>query len=94
METDMITYLLILFALIVLIYIKRNDIKRYFDKEKADIKELNDNDDEMEMMIQHYSIFRTTDLIDMMNRGELNEKELIAIKKIIADRQLPPSDSD
>ena len=82
----MIIYVLIACVVLMVVYIKRNDIRRYFDKEMSEISDLNDIDDEVQYLIEYYSVFKTEDLVEMMNKGNLNEKDLKAVRKIITDR--------
>lgn len=91
----MITFLVILVVTVLaVIYSRRHHIKHYFDKEMDDIEALNDIDDEVQYLIDYYSIFSTADLVEMMNKGNLNEKDLKAVRKIITDRQIPPPPPD
>lgn len=85
-----IKLLLIVFVLLIL-YSKRNNIKKYFDKEMSNIKDINDIDKETNALIDHYSSFSTESLIDKTNTDDLNERELKAIKKVLNDKQPPPA---
>ncbi|HSD14577.1 MAG TPA: hypothetical protein VLB74_08005 [Flavobacterium sp.] len=90
----MIFLLILVIVVLVVIYSRRHHLKRYLDKEMMDIEDLNTIDDEVRYLIEYYSVFRTEDLVEMMNKGDLSEKDLKAIRKIINDRQVPPPPPD
>jgi hypothetical protein len=85
----MIIKLLIILFVLLIIYIKRNDIKRYLYKEVSNIKDLNDIDNETKTLIDYFSTFSSESLIDKMNNENSSEKEKKAIKKVLNDRQPP-----
>lgn len=85
----MTMYILFIAIIVLVIYIKRDNIKKYLNKEISNIEELNQVDGEVHLFIQHYSAFNTEDLIIKMNSENLREVEIKAIKKVLHDRQAP-----
>lgn len=82
-------YILFTAIIVLIIYIKRDNIKKYLNKEISNIEELNQVDEEVHLFIQHYAAFNTEDLIIKINSGNLKEIEIKAIKKVLHDRQVP-----
>lgn len=82
-------YILFTAIIALVIYIKRDNIKKYLNKEISNIEELNQVDEEVHLFILHYSAFNTEDLIVKINSGNLKEVEIKAIKKVLHDRQIP-----
>ncbi|RDI05467.1 hypothetical protein [Flavobacterium sp. AG291] len=92
---NLTTYIFIILAVTVayLVYRNRKQISNYANTEIDKIKELNYTDDEIEIYIQKYRSSDSKDLIALINRNTLSEKELRAIRKILAERELMPPPS-
>lgn len=88
----MLVFLLLLLGVSIVLFIKRREIQNYFDKEIDAIKELNaEPDDESKLLYEKFSTYTTETLIEMVNSGNLSEKELAAANRVLTERQAPPS---
>lgn len=87
----MIIKLLILLFVLIIIYIKRNNLKRFLDMEMSNMNDSNDIDNETKIFVDYFSTFSTESLVEKINDKNFKEKEIKAIKKVLNERQIPPN---
>lgn len=75
---------------LLLIFSKRKEIKRFLDEEMSDIKDFNELDKEAKSLIDYYLMFSTEELMNGINSKDLSKKERWAIKRALDKRQSPP----
>jgi len=90
----MIAVFLIVFALIFII-VMRKKIGHYLDLSIEKTKDLNYLDEEIEYQILKYERFDSSELLIVIQKSNLTENELRAIRKILSDRNviIPTTDN-
>lgn len=83
-------WIIIIVALAMMLYYFRKEIAAYFNREIESNRNLNYTDEEIELYIKKYSTWPSEDLAQLSNPGKLGGKELLAIRKVLMQRNMFP----
>lgn len=83
-------YFVLILLVILALYLNRNQLKKYFNKEMSAIEDLNQYSEEVNSFVTYYSKLTSEELTEKINSEDLRKNEQIAIKKVLQDRQAPP----
>lgn len=83
-------WIILIVPAVVLADIYRGKITAYFKREADNNRELNHTDQEIEIYVSRYAAYPTEELARLAAGNGLLEKERIAIRRILMQRQMFP----